>query len=146
MVTRTGAYALRALIHLAQHDEQWPIPGKEIAAKAGIPAKYLAAVLGDLVRAGVLQSARGKTGGFSLARPAKKTALYDVLVCFEPVLAPDRPCPFSDRTCNDDDPCLGHDAWKKVREGYNRYLRRTSIFDVAFGRSKKRSRVQIKLR
>ncbi len=51
MLSRTGEYALRALIHLAQRVDDWPLTGKLIAEEAGIASKYLSKVLGDLVRA-----------------------------------------------------------------------------------------------
>ena len=146
MLTRTGEYALRALIHLAQHEQSWPIPGKLIAQEAGIPPKYLSAVLSDLVRAGVLWSARGKSGGFGMVNSPKDTCLFDVLESFEPVLSPDRPCPFGNTMCSDDEPCLGHDAWMRVREDYYTFLRSTSIFDVAIGRNGTDPTVQISVR
>ena len=53
------------MIHLARHVDDWPISGREIAEKTGIPRKYLAAVLGDLTRAGLLSSSPGSGGAGS---------------------------------------------------------------------------------
>ena len=131
MLSLTSNYALRALIYLAQHVDEWPISGKAIAAEAGIPAKYLSRIMRDLVRAGLLRSTRGPNGGFRLPRSAKDVSLYDVLLQFESSLADLRPCPFGNKICSDDDPCLGHDEWKKVCDNFRQYLRRTSIHDVA---------------
>lgn len=132
MISRTSEYALQAMIHLAQHVDEWPIPGRKIAEETGIPRKYLAAVLGDLVRAQVLKSSPGAGGGFRLARSAKKIRLSEVFAPFEPILANRRPCPFGQKTCSDDDPCAGHDEWKRVRGAYQRFLEKNSIYDVAF--------------
>jgi Rrf2 family protein len=140
MLTRTGEYALRALIHLTRNEKDWPIAGRQIAEQAGIPAKYLSTILSQLVRTKVLTSARGLRGGFRLVRPTRKTFLFEILEPFEPVLTLDRPCPFGNTTCSDDDPCLGHEAWQGVREGYYRFLRKTSIFDVSIGQEKKKRR------
>ncbi len=144
MLTRTGEYALRALVHLACNEKDWPIAGRLIAKETVIPAKYLSTVLRDLVRARILTSARGTKGGFRMVRPAKKTFLFEVLEPFEPGLTIDRPCPFSHKICNDEDPCLGHEAWQKIHEGYLRFLKKTSIFDVAIGRKTKRRSTKIK--
>jgi len=130
MLSKTGEYAMRAVIHLAQHPDQWPMPGGRIAQEAGIPAKYLAKVLGDLVRAGVLSSSRGKLGGFAMARSPKRTRLIDVLGPFEPPDA--RRCPFGNRECSDENPCLAHHRWKKVAAGEQDFFRKTSIYDVSF--------------
>lgn len=139
MISRTSEYALQAMIHLARHVDDWPIPGRRIAEETGIPRNYLAAILGDLVRAGVLESSPGMGGGFRLARPAKEIRLSEVFASFEPILASRRPCPFGKEVCSDDDPCAGHDEWKRVRETYGRFLEKNSIYDVAFMRKKRRA-------
>ncbi|MCH8241277.1 MAG: Rrf2 family transcriptional regulator, partial [Planctomycetes bacterium] len=105
MLSLTAEYALRAMIYLAQHCDECPIPGRRIAAESQIPPNYLATVLGDLVRAGVLQGSPGKGGGFSLARRSRDIRLNEVLVSFEPILANRRPCPFGKEVCSDEDPC-----------------------------------------
>ena len=139
MISRTSEYALRATIHLARHVDDWPIAGRKIAKETGIPRNYLAAILGDLVRAGVLESSPGTGGGFRLARPAKEIRLWEVLAPFEPILANHRPCPFGKDVCSDDDPCDGHDQWKRVRETYERFLEKNSIYDIAFTHRKRRA-------
>ena len=60
MLTLTSEYALRAMTYLAQHEQDWPIPGRQIAQQAGIPRKYLSKVLRGLVRAEVLESSYGR--------------------------------------------------------------------------------------
>ncbi len=137
MISRTSEYALRAMIHLARHVDEWPIAGRRISEETGIPRKYLAAILGDLVRAKVLESSPGAGGGFRLARSAKGIRLSEVFAPFEPVLANRRPCPFGQEVCSDDDPCSGHDEWKRVREAYGRFLEKNSIYDVAFTNRKR---------
>ena len=139
MISRTSEYALQAVIHLARHVDEWPIAGRKIAEETGIPRKYLAAVLGDLVRAQVLKSSPGAGGGFRLARSAKEIRLSEVFAPFEPILANRRPCPFGQEICSDDDPCAGHDEWKRVREAYGRFLEKNSICDVAFTHRRRRA-------
>jgi len=128
-VTLTSEYALRALIYLVQHPDVWPIPGRQIAAQAEIPPKYLSKILGDLVRFGVLDSSPGKTGGFRLRRPATDTTLYEILAPFEQFER--RRCPFGNKECGDEDPCLAHSRWKRVVDTERRFLRETSIHEVA---------------
>ncbi|MFQ5422440.1 MAG: RrF2 family transcriptional regulator [Phycisphaerae bacterium] len=139
MISRTSEYALRAMIYLARHVDDWPIAGGKIAEDTGVPRKYLGAILRDLVRAHVLESSPGTGGGFRLARSAKQVRLSEVFAPFESVLANRRPCPFGQATCSDEDPCTGHHAWKRVRETYTRFLEKNSIYDVAFRHRKRRS-------
>lgn len=139
MISLTSEYALRAMIYLARHLDEWPIAGRLIAKETGIPGKYLSAILRDLVRAGILGSSPGVGGGFSMARAPKQVTLADVFAPFEPILANRRPCPFGKEVCCDEDPCAGHTRWKKVRETYARYLDNTSVHDVTFERRPRRS-------
>lgn len=129
MLTLTSEYALRALVYLARHADECPIPGRRIAAEATIPGKYLLKVLGDLVRAGILESSPGKHGGFRLRRSAKQTSLLDVLSPFEPF--EHGRCPFGHGTCDEDHPCPVHHPWKRVIETQRQFLRETSLSDVA---------------
>jgi Rrf2 family protein len=136
VLTKTAEYALRAVIHLAQHRDEWPIPGNQVAERAGIPAKYLSKVLGDLVRAGVLTSSRGKRGGFGMVRSPGKTHLSEILAPFEQCEI--RRCPFGNTECSDSKPCLAHDRWKKVVAAEREFFRKTSIYDVSIQRRKSR--------
>jgi Rrf2 family protein len=56
---------------------------KDLAADAGVPAPFLAKVLGRLVDRGLLRSRRGRTGGFVLGRPADEITLADVVLALE---------------------------------------------------------------
>ena len=128
MRTVSSQYALRAVVYLAQHADDWPIPGRIIARDTGIPAKYLSKILGDLVRCGVLQSSRGKTGGFSMHKRADQTILADVVAPFMPLDTGN--CPFGNQVCSDDNPCGAHDRWKHVVACQRAFLSETSVADV----------------
>lgn len=138
MLSRTSEYALRAMIHLAQHVDEWPIATQYIAQGTGVPAKYLAKIMGDLVRAGVLESTRGLGGGFRMVRSPNEVSLLDVLTPFE--LFQPRRCPFGNKECGDENPCLAHDRWKKVIETEQDFFRTTSVDDVAVSRPARRTR------
>ena len=132
MISLTSEYALRAMIYLAQHADRWPVSGKEVAQGAGIPAKYLSTILSNLVRDGVLESTRGKSGGFRMVKPPKLTFLIDVLAPFEQL--DQGRCPFGNTRCGDDDPCLAHHRWKKVVNSFHQFLHNTTVYDIAVQR------------
>jgi Rrf2 family protein len=67
---RKAEYALRALVDLALHGGGGFVPTSAAARRTGAPAKFLEAILGDLRRAGLVESQRGAAGGHRLARPA----------------------------------------------------------------------------
>jgi len=68
---RKVEYALRALVDLAIHGAQGTfVSTASIARRTGAPAKFLEAIIGELRRAGLVESRRGAVGGHRLARPA----------------------------------------------------------------------------
>lgn len=131
MISLTGEYALRAMTFLARHREEWPISGSRIAHEAKIPSKYLSAILADLVRAGLLEGTRGKSGGFRIARSIKRIHLADIVRPFEPVNSHRRTCPFGNVVCSDADPCGAHEQWKGVKAGFDRFMDETTLHEAA---------------
>jgi len=75
MLSQRSRYALKALLHLAGEDGTAPVSIGTIAASANISRKFLEAILNDLRREGLVESTRGKSGGYRLARPATKISL-----------------------------------------------------------------------
>jgi Rrf2 family protein len=136
MLTRTSEYALRAMIVLARHPGGGPLTGEQLAKTSGIPRKYLVKIMGDLTRAGALSATRGRSGGFTLSRPADRIHLIEVIAPFERF--DDRRCPFGNERCGDRNPCGGHERWKTVAEAYRRFLEETTVFDISRPVSKKK--------
>jgi len=130
MLTATSEYALRAVSLIARADSGRLVTAKRIAEEADIPRKNLSAILAELVRAGVLEALPGPNGGFRSARLAERLLLNSVLEPFEPVLWKRPPSPFWKSTCSDDDPCCGHEQWRKAREAFLAFLHQTTVADI----------------
>jgi len=82
-ISRSTGYALLAVGYIAQNRKQGIILSQTISKKYNIPLEYLLKILQQLVRANVLRSKRGPRGGFSLAKPAKKITLLQVVEAVE---------------------------------------------------------------
>lgn len=78
-ISRSTGYALLAVGYIANHQEQKIILSQSISKKYDIPLEYLLKILQQLVKTNVLRSKRGPRGGFSLARPAKKITLLNII-------------------------------------------------------------------
>ncbi len=76
---RASAYAVLALTHLAEHADGAPIQGRDIAAACAVPPGHLLKILQQLVRAQLLSSERGPSGGFALRKSAQEITLLDVV-------------------------------------------------------------------
>lgn len=87
MISRTAEYALRAVVHLAAagDGEAALRTVGQIAAETRVPAGYLAKVLQDLSRSGLILSQRGLGGGFKLAKAAGETSIYEVIQAVDPL-------------------------------------------------------------
>lgn len=76
---RASTYAVFATAHLAQHANGKPIQGREIAEACNVPTGHLLKILQQLVRAQILASERGPSGGFLLRRTPNEISLLDII-------------------------------------------------------------------
>lgn len=91
MISNKAKYAFRALLAVAAAPEGESLTSAEIARRYAIPHKFLEQILLDLKKAGILESRRGKSGGYVMLRPADTVTFGEVLRIFEGPLAP-LPC------------------------------------------------------
>jgi Rrf2 family protein len=132
LLSKSGGYALRALIHIAEHGEAGPLRTAEIAEALDVPRNYLSKLLHRLAQAGVLESGRGPRGGFTLAHEAASLSLREALAPIE-AGALDSGCLLGRPRCSDTDPCPAHDEWKNLRDHIERFLAHTTIADLSTG-------------
>ena len=78
-IGRSTAYAIIATCYIAQQPEKKTVLSHDISNKYDIPLEYLLKILQQLVRANILHSKRGPRGGFTLARPAAKITMLQIL-------------------------------------------------------------------
>ena len=82
-ITSKGRYALQVMIDLAQHPDEGYISLKTIADRQGYSMKYLEMIVGSLKKAQLLESTRGKEGGYRLCRPAEEYSVGEILRSIE---------------------------------------------------------------
>lgn len=79
MLSQRTRYAARALQHLADRYGEGPIQLTEIVAAQNIPSKFLTVILSEMKRAGLVDTMRGKVGGYWLARPPEEITYGDIV-------------------------------------------------------------------
>lgn len=114
MITTTGEYALRAMAYMAQLPQGQYVLAKEMGKELGIPPNYLSKVLQALTRQGLLESMRGRNGGFRMDRAAKDICLYEILAAVEPMKRYET-CILGSKKCSDETACPIHFIWKEAR-------------------------------
>jgi len=134
MLSATSQYALRALTELAKLPHGTAMLGRDLAKRADIPANYLSKVLLALRNVGLLTTARGSGGGYTLQKRPEEIHLVEVVKVFDAAQV-DLQCLLGKKECTDEDPCTAHTAWRDVRSAFNRFLETTTIADIAASES-----------
>jgi Rrf2 family protein len=133
MISQRAKYALHALLALARANESSLMVG-EIAAREHIPRKFLEQILLELKRHGIVQSRRGRSGGYGLLIPADSITFGQVLRILDGPIAP-LPClsRIAYRRCVDcqsEESCEVRRVFAKVAEKVRDVLDRTTIADA----------------
>ena len=130
LISTKGRYALRVMIDLAEHRSEEFISLREIAIRQEISEKYLESIIRTLVKAKVVESLRGKGGGYRLTKNPEQYTVGGILRLTEESLAPVA--------------CLGQDAdacprmaqcrtlplWQGLDRVINGYLDSVTIADL----------------
>jgi Rrf2 family protein len=131
MLSKRAKYAIKALLALAEHGRDQPMRIADLAREEHIPAKFLELILLVLKHQGILQSRKGKGGGYLLARDPKDIYLGQIVRMFDGPLAP---VPCASQTayvacadCPNEAVCGVHIAMKAVRDATARVLDGTSL-------------------
>jgi len=116
---------------MAQYGESDFHPLHELAARQGLSEKYLEAILGTLVKNQVLEGARGKGGGYKLAKPTKELTVWDVLSVIETSMSPVE-CVENDKDgCDRADICPTLPMWKDLAKIIKDYFSGITVDQLA---------------
>ena len=128
--SRSAEYAIRSFVYLARVPNGKFAMARQIAQEEQIPAHFLAKILQELTRKGLLRSSKGPSGGFALRTPAAQIRLLDLVEALDGhTLAESL----------DQAPWV-LDSWKALHSRIMGYLERNTIADVARALDEKKSR------
>ena len=131
MVSTKGRYALRLAIYIANsHEEGVPVTMRQAADRQGLSVKYLEQLGGALVKAGVLKSLRGVSGGYLLARPVDEITAGDVLRATEGSCAPVACLEEGAEECPRRAKCLTVDFWRGLDGAIENYVDSVTLADL----------------
>lgn len=118
---------MKIMIDLAQHEGEGFISLNDIAERQKESVKYLEASMAQLSAAGFVLSARGKSGGYKLARPANDFSVAEILTAGEGSLAPVS-CLISG--CENADTCQTLPLFKELDEVIMNFLNSKTLQDL----------------
>jgi Rrf2 family protein len=136
-ITAKSKYAVRALVELAQHDAERPVPLTEIAESRGIPPKFLEHLFTQLRKEGILLSHRGVSGGFRFSRSPDEVTVLDVVTALDGPLG-SATCTVSD-SCAERASCSVGDMWLRAKLATEDVLAGTTIQELAVQETAKRA-------
>jgi Rrf2 family protein len=125
-------YGIRVLVALARAEGSGPISLTTVSRTEKLPHAYLEQLVADLRRAELVTATRGKSGGYSLARPAAEISLIEAVRALDgPIL--EMPCAGADNleACARPQDCSVHDVFQRVHESLEGALSGTYLAEVA---------------
>jgi len=108
-------YGLQATLFLAAHENSIVYSAEEISKKLNIPKEFISKILQSLTENGIIESKKGKSGGFMLAKSSAKIKLIDIVKAIDG-LDSFNTCVLGFPYCSLDKPCPLHDKWGELRE------------------------------
>lgn len=128
-ITTKGRNALKVMLDLAQHNDGIPVSLGDIAERVKESQKYLEATVSQLSQRGLILSARGKSGGYRLARRPADYTVAEIITAAEGSLAPVS-CLDSENPCENAGNCLSLPLWKELDEVIMNFLNSKTLADL----------------
>ncbi len=126
-ISTKGRYALRIMLDLAQNSAQGPVALREISERQNITPKYMESIMALLLHDNLVQSLRGKSGGYQLTREPGEYPVYEILNCAEGGLAPVHCLAMEENECPIRQTCLTIPVWEGLHNVIKDYLSDISL-------------------
>jgi Rrf2 family protein len=107
-------YGLQAVLYMAAQDNGCVCPAEEISKKLKIPKEFISKILQSLTESGIVESKKGKSGGFKLAKPTTKIKLINIVEAIDG-LESFNSCVLGFPNCSPEKPCPVHNQWGELR-------------------------------
>lgn len=124
-VRRKADYAVRCILYLSE-DPNRTASVDEISGAMLVPKSFLAKILQQLMKAGIVNSSRGIKGGFQLTRKPKDINLLEVIEAIQGPSAANI-CAIDNKACRLSSTCSVHPVWVNIRQMVERELRKTTF-------------------
>ena len=128
-----GRYAVMAMTDLAKYGAQRALPLPAIAERQQISLAYLEQLFLKLRRAGLVESARGRSGGYRLGRPANAISVADVMAAVEEDTRMTRCGGEAAKPCMPGQRCLTHGLWDALGDQIAAFLESVTLQEVLDG-------------
>jgi Rrf2 family protein len=128
-LTKAGDYGIYGVIYLAKQPQGKIVSLSEVSKAENIPEKFLAKIFQSLTRSGLIRSHRGAGGGFSLARPANKITVKELLESIQGPIYFTK-CLSNLYDCDRKEICKLRNLWKKAQDYSIKILTQKTLADL----------------
>lgn len=129
-LTQKCQYALRAVYEMALRQDDAPCKIGTIADSQGIPVRFLENILNSLKGAGIVDSARGKEGGYFLTRRAGEITVGEIIRFVQGPFDPVECITREESSCGMYEDCVFRSLWEKARLALEAVYDGTTIQDL----------------
>jgi Rrf2 family protein len=129
VITREADYAVRLMVTLAGHGYGTVASARSLAQDCDVPYELARTILGSLADAGVLDSRRGRSGGFALKRPPAQIMLGEVLGAVGESLQLNV-CVDEPGNCSRSGVCPVHPVWRSASDVLRGFLSSQTLADM----------------
>jgi len=128
-ITSKSRYAIKIMMDLALHRDLPHVHRRDIAKRQGVPADYLDQIMQRLRRGGLVDSVRGRGGGYRLSRAPEAITVWDLFETVEDSLYPVECLDDSD-ACDFEVSCAAKPAWDVILGSVRRSLASLTIAEL----------------
>lgn len=136
VITQKCRYALRAIYELSRHNEQGPLKIGAIAEAQDIPVRFLENILNSLKAIGIVDSVRGKDGGYVLLKPACEITVGEIIRHVQGSLEPVDCTGKKEEECCFISDCVFRPLWERAKIALESVYDTTTIQDLLDQRDK----------
>lgn len=127
-LTSKGRYAVTAMLDVALHSQETPVPLADISERQGISLSYLEQLFAKLRKAGLVSSVRGPGGGYRLGRGAMAIAVGEVIAAVDESVDATRCHGRGD--CHGGNRCLTHTLWRDLSTRISTFLNNITLGEL----------------
>jgi len=127
-LTSKGRYAVTAMLDVALHSQEGPVPLADISERQGISLSYLEQLFSRLRKNGLVASVRGPGGGYLLGKDASEIAVGAVITAVDESVDATR-CQGREG-CQNGERCLTHTLWRDLSERISGFLNNITLGEL----------------
>lgn len=129
-ISTRGKNALKFMLDLATYSRDQPVRLKDIARRQNISEKYLEQIVSGIQKAALVQSLRGKNGGYTLRYPPEEYTVGQILKAVEGNMSPTDCVGENGIACKNKETCVNYRVWERLDAAVNSVLEEITLKDM----------------